>query len=81
MYAAAPPTSDPSAAAMVIGNARFLSAMMGGVIKTSGGMNRNIDSQNVRKKTTQENAGCPDFFNMASTSFIDIWSPMASKFT
>lgn len=69
-YASAPPTSDPSAAATVIGRARFLDATIAGVIKTSGGMNKNMDSQMVRKNTIHEYAGLSDFFNICSTSFM-----------
>ena len=69
-YAIAPPTSDPSDAAIVIGNARFFDATMAGVIKTSGGINKNIDSQIVRKNTIHEYAGLSDFFNICSISFI-----------
>ncbi len=70
MYAIAPPTNDPSDAAMVIGTARFLFAIIGGVIKTSGGMNKNIDSQIVSKNTIQEYARDSDFFNIYSENFI-----------
>lgn len=70
MYAIAPPTIDPSAAAIVIGSARFLSAIIGGVIKTSGGMNKNMDSHIVSMNTIHEYAGCSDFFNMYSANFI-----------
>ena len=54
MYAIAPPTIEPRLAAIVIGNARFLFAIIGGVINTSGGMNKNIDSKTVIKNTTHE---------------------------
>ena len=70
MYANAPPTIEPNAAATVIGRARFLFAMMGGVMKTSGGMNRNIDSHIVSKNTTHEKARDSDFFSMYSENFI-----------
>lgn len=63
MYVIVVPISDPNAAAMTTGTARFLSATMGGVIKTSGGTNRNIDSHIVRKHTIQTIDGCADFFN------------------
>ncbi len=64
MYANAPPTNEPNDAATVIGNARFLDATMAGVIKTSGGTNKNIDSQIVKKNTIHEYVGLSDFFNM-----------------
>ena len=70
MYAIAPPTMDPSDAATVIGTARFLFAMMGGVIKTSGGMNKNMDSHIVNKNTIHEYARDSDFFKMYSENFI-----------
>ena len=54
IYAIAPPTIDPRDAAIVMGRARRLFAMIGGVIKTSGGMNKNMDSQMVKKKTSHE---------------------------
>lgn len=54
IYAMAPPTSEPNAAAMVIGRARFLFAIMGGVMKTSGGINKKMDSQIVSKNTSHE---------------------------
>lgn len=69
-YANAPPTIEPNAAATVMGRARFLFAMMGGVIKTSGGTNRNIDSHIVRKNTIHAYAGLSDFFNIYSANFI-----------
>ena len=50
-YAIMPPTNDPNVAAKTTGRARFLLAMMGGVIKTSGGINKNTDSQTVSKNT------------------------------
>lgn len=50
-YAIMPPTIDPNVAAITTGTARFLFAIMGGVIKTSGGINKNIDSQTVIKNT------------------------------
>ena len=54
MYANAPPIIEPNDAATVIGMARFLFAMIGGVIKTSGGINKNIDSHMVSKNTIHE---------------------------
>ena len=54
MYAIAPPTIDPNDAATVIGTARRLFAIIGGVINTSGGINKNIDSHTVRKNTIHE---------------------------
>ena len=66
----APPTSEPAAAAMVIGNARRRFAMIGGVIKTSGGTNRNIDSHMVKINTIHAYAGCSDFLRIDSISFI-----------
>ena len=50
-YAIAPPTIEPNVAAKKTGTARFLFAIIGGVIKTSGGINRNIDSNTVIMKT------------------------------
>ena len=70
MYAIAPPTNEPNAAATVIGRARFLDATIAGVIKTSGGMNKNMDSQIVKKNTIHEYDFFSDCFNMCSTSFI-----------
>lgn len=70
MYAIAPPIIDPNDAATVIGIARFRLAIIGGVINTSGGMNKNTDSQTVNMKTTHEYAGCSDFFNINSANFI-----------
>ena len=70
IYAIAPPTNDPSDAATVIGTARFLFAIIGGVIKTSGGINKNIDSQMVNKNTIQEYACDSDFCNIYSENFI-----------
>lgn len=69
IYAIAPPTSDPNAAATTIGKARFLLAMIGGVINTSGGMNKNTDSQTVKKNTTQLKQGCSAYFNIQLASF------------
>ena len=70
MYAIAPPTIEPNAAAMVIGMARFLFAIIGGVIKTSGGMNKNIDSHIVNKNTIHEYARDSDLLRMYSENFI-----------
>ena len=50
-YAIMPPTIDPNVAAKTTGTARRLFAIIGGVIKTSGGINKNIDSQTVIKNT------------------------------
>lgn len=72
IYAIAPPTSDPRLAATVIGNARFLFAIIGGVIKISGGINKNIDSHIVNKNTIHEYARDSDFFNMYSENFMSI---------
>lgn len=47
MYDIAPPMIEPNIAAIVIGNARRRFAIIAGVIKTSGGIKRNIDSQIV----------------------------------
>jgi hypothetical protein len=69
-YVIAPPINDPNAAEIVTGRARFLSATIGGVMNASGGINKNIDSQTVRKNTTQTNAGCADFFKILSINFI-----------
>ena len=72
IYAMAPPTIDPSDAATVIGRARRLFAMMGGVMKTSGGINKNIDSHTVNKNTIHEYARDSAFFNMYSENFMYI---------
>jgi len=69
-YEIAPPTIDPIDAAVAIGTARRRLAMMGGAIKTSGGTNKNIDSHTVNIKTIHAYAGCSDFFNTDSTTFI-----------
>ena len=63
-YAIAPPTIDPNIAATTIGTARRLFAIMGGVIKTSGGMNKNIDSHTVKINTIHEYAGRSDCFKI-----------------
>ena len=52
MYAIAPPIIEPIDVAIVIGNARFLSETIAGVMNTSGGIKRNIDSNIVITKTT-----------------------------
>ncbi len=70
MYAIAPPTIDPNDAAIVIGNARRLFAIIGGVMNTSGGINKNIDSHIVNKNTTHEYPRDSDFFNINSENFI-----------
>lgn len=70
IYAIAPPTIEPNAAANVIGSARRLFAIIGGVIKTSGGTNRNTDSQIVRKNTIHAYAGLSDFLRIYSANFI-----------
>ena len=70
IYANAPPTIEPKLAAMVIGNARRLFAIIGGVIKTSGGINRNIDSHIVNKNTTHEYARDSDFCSINSEKVI-----------
>ena len=67
IYAIAPPTNDPNAAAIVTGSARFLFATIAGVIKTSGGMNKNIDSNTVITNTTQAYQGSAD---LSKTLFI-----------
>ena len=54
IYANIPPTIDPNDAAIVIGRARRLFAIIGGVINTSGGINKNIDSQMVKINTIHE---------------------------
>ena len=72
IYAIAPPTIDPRLAAIVMGNARFLFAIIGGVIKTSGGINKNIDSHIVNKNTIHEYARDSDFFKINSENFIYI---------
>lgn len=81
IYAIIPPTIDPSAAATVIGTARFLFAMIGGVINTSGGMNRNIDSHTVKIKTIHEYARLSDLLNIYSANFIVYSFPHQQKFT
>ena len=50
-YAIAPPTIEPNVAANTVGTARFLFAIIGGVMKTSGGINRKTDSNTVIMKT------------------------------
>ncbi len=69
-YAIAPPTMEPRLAAMVMGTARFLFAMIGGVMKTSGGMNKNMDSHMVKKKTSHEYPRDSDFCKINSENFI-----------
>ena len=54
IYANIPPTIDPNDVAIVIGRARRLFAIIGGVINTSGGINKNIDSQIVNINTIHE---------------------------
>ena len=70
IYAIAPPTNEPNDAAMVIGMARRLFAMIGGVIKTSGGINKNIDSHMVNKNTIHEYARVSDLLRIYSENFI-----------
>ena len=74
-YAIIPPTIDPSDAAKTTGTARRLFAMIGGVIKTSGGMNKNIDSHTVRMKTAHVYALLSARDSKYSEIFI-ILSPM-----
>lgn len=74
IYAIAPPMIDPSVAAIVIGTARCRFAIIGGVMNTSGGTNKNTDSHTVNIKTTHEYAGLSDFFNINSANFIAIVS-------
>jgi len=69
-YAIAPPTIEPSAAAKTIGLARFLSATIAGVMKTSGGIKRNTDSQIVIKKTIQAYHGLEDLSKILCMIFI-----------
>ena len=64
IYAIAPPTSEPNAAATVIGRARFFDATIAGVMNTSGGTNKNMDSHIVKKNTIHEYDGLADFFSM-----------------
>ena len=70
IYAIAPPTTEPKAAAVTVGIARFLFAIIGGVIKTSGGTNKNTDSHTVIKNTNHEYMRVSDFFNINSLNFI-----------
>lgn len=70
IYAIAPPTMEPRDAAIVIGTARFLFAIIGGVIKTSGGTNKNIDSKMVSIKTIHEYARLSALFSIYSANFI-----------
>ena len=72
IYAIAPPTIEPILAATVIGNARFLFAIIGGVMKTSGGINKNIDSHIVSKNTIHEYPRDSDFFKIYSENFMSI---------
>lgn len=53
IYAIAPPTIEPIDADKTVGMVRFLFAIIGGVMKTSGGINKNMDSQTVIKNTNQ----------------------------
>ena len=78
-YAIIPPTIDPNDAAKTTGMARRLFAIIGGVIKTSGGMNRNIDSHTVRMKTTHVYALLSARDNKYSENFI-ILAPKLKKF-
>lgn len=70
-YAIMPPTIDPNVAAKTTGNARFLFAIIGGVIKTSGGIKRNIDSHTVIKNTNQVYVLVSARDNRYSDSFIN----------
>ena len=70
MYAIAPPTKEPIAAAVTIGNARFLSATIAGVMNTSGGIKRNIDSHIVMKNTTHAYQGEADFSKILFINFM-----------
>ena len=78
-YAIIPPTIDPSDAAKTTGTARFLFAIMGGVIKTSGGINKNIDSHTVRMKTAHVYALLSARDSKYSEIFI-IFVPVLKKF-
>lgn len=69
-YVIRPPTIDPNAAANTIGRARFLSEIIAGVIKTSGGINKNIDSHIVIKNTTHEYQGREDLSKILFIIFI-----------
>ena len=69
-YAIMPPTIEPNVAANTTGTARFLFAIIGGVIKTSGGIKRNIDSQTVIKKTSHVYPRVSARDNKYSESFI-----------
>ena len=57
IYAIIPPTNDPKDVTMTTGNAFFLFATIVGVINTSGGRNKNIDSQTVSQNITHKAAG------------------------
>lgn len=72
IYAIAPPTSEPKDVATAIGMARFLLAIIGGVINTSGGINRNIDSNTVNMNTIQEYVRLSDLLRIYSANFISI---------
>ncbi len=75
-YAMVPPTIEPSVAANTTGTARFLFAMIGGVIKTSGGMNKNMDSQTVKIKTIHVYALLSAFDNKYSDIFMTLFPKM-----
>ncbi len=70
IYAIAPPTIEPMDAAIVMGRARCLFAMMGGVMNTSGGINKNMDSHIVMKNTSHEYPRDSDFCSINSENFI-----------
>ncbi len=70
IYEIAPPTIDPKDVAKNTGKARRLSATIGGAMKTSGGMNKNMESNTVRIKTTQRADLCADFCKSHSCNFI-----------
>ena len=74
-YAIIPPTIDPSDAAKTTGTARFLFAIIGGVMKTSGGINKNTDSHTVKMKTTHVYALVSARDSKYSENFM-ILSPM-----
>lgn len=63
---------EPSAAAKVIETARFLLAMIAGVMNTSGGINKNMDSHTVIKNTTQAYQGFADLSKILFINFTDV---------
>ena len=70
IYAIAPPTIDPIDAATTVGTARRRFATIGGVIKTSGGTNKKIDSATVITNTKNEYMRVSALANINSPNFI-----------